>query len=192
MLNQKNHEMMKKLGKCYDVVQQNSANGIRAVEVARKLNVDKTTAYRYLTSLNLMGKVETKGGLWYAKTGEQTAKPLEREIVIELPIPKNQLQPIMMLELLVKDCEYHGLPKVASIYKSMLETFRESRTIKVKGKNVDDLDLEKLGNLIQQANKKSSKVDLKGLLKGLKEQFPSRKKTEMGVPNQRTVPNEHS
>ena len=33
-----------------------------------------------------------------------------------------------------------------------------SRTIRIKGKNVDDLDLEKLGNLIQQANEKTSKV----------------------------------
>lgn len=82
----------------------------------------------------------------------------------------------MMLELLIKDCEYHGFPKVASIYKTMLETLRETRTIKVKGKNVDDLDPEKLANLIQQANKKSSKVDLKGLLKSLKEQLPSKKK----------------
>lgn len=80
MLNQENHEMMRKLSKCYDVMQQNSARGIRAVEVAERLNVDKTTAYRYLTSLDLMGKVESKGGLWYAKTGEQTAKPLERKL----------------------------------------------------------------------------------------------------------------
>jgi hypothetical protein len=31
-----------------------------------------------------------------------------------------------------------------------------------------DLDLQKLGNLIQQANQKASRISLKGLLKGLK------------------------
>jgi hypothetical protein len=50
----------------------------------------------------------------------------------------------------------------------VLEKLRETRTIKIKGKNVDDLDLEKLGNLIQQANEKSSKVNLRSLFKSLK------------------------
>jgi hypothetical protein len=64
-------------------------------------------------------------------------------------------------------------------------TIRETRTIKIKGKNVDDLDFEKLGNLIQQASTKSSRVDLKDLVKSLKAQLPSKKKTELSVLNER-------
>ena len=170
--NQNDHEIMKKLDKCYSTMLQNSAKGITAVEIAKKLDIHKTTVYHHLNSLELMGKVENKHGIWYTKTGEQTIKPLEREIVIELPIPKNQWEPIMLLELLAKESEEKGYPKLASIHRIILETLRETRTIKIKGKNVDDLDLEKLGNLIQQANKKNSKINLKGLFKGLKRQLP--------------------
>jgi len=159
---------MVKLDKCYKVVLQNSAKGISAVEVAGKLGKHRTTAYSYLNSLELMGKVENSHGMWRAKTGEQTIKPLEKEIVIELPMPKNQWQRMALLETLAKDCEYENSPKTANIYRIFLEKFRETRTIKIKGKNVDDLDLEKLGNLIQQANEKSSKVNLRGLFKKLK------------------------
>jgi len=167
MTNQKNHEFMMKLDKCYKVVLQNSAKGISAVEVARKLGIHKTTAYTYLNSLELMGKVENTHGIWRAKTEEQTIKPLEKEIVIELPIPKNQWQRIAALEVLAKDWEAN-VPEIASVYRVSLEKLRETRTIRVKGKNVDDLDLEKIGNLIQQANEKSSKINLKGLLKSLR------------------------
>ena len=73
-----------------------------------------------------------------------------------------------LLEALAKDCEEANLPKTANIYRIFLEKLRETRTIKITGKNVDNLDLEKLGNLIQQANEKSSKVNLKGLLKRLR------------------------
>jgi hypothetical protein len=58
------------------------------------------------------------------------------------------------------------------MYRILLEKFRETRTIRIKGKNVDDLDLEKLGNLIQQANEKSSKVNLRGLFKSLRKSRP--------------------
>jgi hypothetical protein len=50
----------------------------------------------------------------------------------------------------------------------IIEKFNETRTIRIRGKNVDDLDLEKFGNLIEQANSKSSKFSLKGIIKGLK------------------------
>lgn len=189
MPNLKNHEIMGKLDKCYSVVLQSSTKGISADEIAGKLSIHRTTVYHYLNSLQLMGKVENKGGIWYARTGEQAPKPLEREIVIELPLPKNQWQQVALTEMLAKDCEEAGFPKIATPYRIFLDTLRETRTIRIKGKNVDDIDLEKLGNLIQQANKKSSKVDLKGLLKTLKARFPS--KNELGVPSQKTVPNEH-
>lgn len=168
MSNQKNHESMEKLDKCYNVVLQSSAKGISAVEIAKRLGKHRTTVHGYLNSLELMGKVENEQGIWRAKTGEQTIKPLEKEIVIELPMPKDQWQRIALLEALAKDCERENFPETASIYRILLEKFRETRTIKIKGKNVDDLDLEKLGNLIQQANKKASKVNLRGLFKSLK------------------------
>jgi hypothetical protein len=102
------------------------------------------------------------------KTGEQTIQPLEKEIVIELPLPKDQWRQVTLLEMLAKDCERHEFPGAAEMYRIPLEKLMETRTIKIRGKNVDDLDLEKLGNLIQQANEKSSRVNLKGLLKSLK------------------------
>ena len=163
---------MKKLDKCYNVVLQSSAKGISAVEIARKLGVHRTTVHSYLNSLELMGKVYSEHGTWRTKTGEQTIKPLEREIVIELPLPKNKWQDVALLELLIKECERKRYPITAETFRTLLETFRETRTIKIKGKNVDDLDLEKLGNLIQQANKKSSKVNLRGLFKSLKKSRP--------------------
>lgn len=168
MSNQKNHEAMMKLDKCYNVVLQNSAKGISAVEVARKLGIHRTTAYSYLNSLELMGKVENTHGIWRAKTEEQTIKPLEKEIVIELPIPENQWQRIAALEVLAKDWEAN-VPEVTNTYRICLEKLRETRTIRIKGKNVDDLDLEKLGKLIQQANEKSFRVNLKRLFKRVRQ-----------------------
>jgi DNA-binding transcriptional MocR family regulator len=167
---------MKKLDKCYSAVLQSSAKGISADDIAMKLGIHRTTVYSYLDSLDAMGKVESNHGLWFAKTGEQTAKPLEREIVIELPIPKNQWQQVALLEAFAKIFEGEGSPKTPSTYRIALDALRETRTIRIKGKNVDDLDLEKLGNLIQQANEKSSKVNLRGLFKSLKRSQPDSKK----------------
>lgn len=146
---------------------QSSTKGIRAVEIAEKLGIHRTMVHRHLNSLELMGKVESEHGIWRAKTGEQTIKPLEKEIVIQLPIPENQWQRIAALEVLAKDWEANSA-ETSNLYRVCLETLRDTRTITIKGKNVDDLDLEKLGNLIQQANEKSSKFNLKGLLKSLR------------------------
>jgi hypothetical protein len=115
-----------------------------------------------------MEKVESKNGIWRAKTTEQTIEPLEKEIVIELPLPKDQAVPTGLLEILARDCERAKCPLTAETYRILLEKLKETRTIKIKGKNVDDLDLEKLQNLILQANHKGSKIDFKGFLKILK------------------------
>jgi hypothetical protein len=168
MSNQKDHEFKENLERCYNIVQQSSTKGISAVEVAEKLGKHRTTVHGYLNTLEYMGRVESQHGTWRVKTGEQTIKPLEKEIVIELPMPKNQWQRMALLEALGKDWEGANLPEDANIYRILLEKLRETRTIKIRGKNVDNLDLEKLGNLIQQANEKVSKVNLKGLLKSLK------------------------
>jgi DNA-binding transcriptional MocR family regulator len=167
VVNQKDHKSKDNLDKCYKVVQQSGTEGIRAIEIAEQLGIDRTTVHRHLTSLDLRGKVESKNGRWFAKTGEQTTKPLEKEIVIELPMPKDQWQRMVLLEAFAKDWE-KVFPETESIYRISLEKLRETRTIRIKGKNVDDLDLEKLGNLIKQANEKSSLFDFRGLFKSLK------------------------
>jgi len=159
---------MTKLDKCYKVVLQSSAKGIHVDEIGEKLGVHRTTVYSYLNSLGFKGKVESDHGIWRVKTGEQTIKPLEKEIVIELPVPEDKWRQIASLEVLAKDCERVKFFELADFYRTLLESLRETRTIKITGKNVDDLDLEKLGNLIQQANQKSSKVNWKGLLKSLR------------------------
>jgi len=167
MSNKKDHEYMENLDKSYNIVLQSSTKGMRAVEIARKLGIHRATAHRYLVSLELMGKVEDDRGIWRAKTGEQTIKPLEKEIAIELPMPEKHWQRMALLEAMDRDWK-ESFPKTTSLYRICLEKLKETRTIKIKGKNVDDLDLEKIGKLIQQANERSSKVNLKGLFKSLK------------------------
>jgi DNA-binding Lrp family transcriptional regulator len=169
MLDKKDHENMLKLDSCYKLVQQSSAKGgIRAVDIAEKLNISKSTVHDRLNSLQYMGKVYSDQGLWKATTGEQTIKPLEKEIEITLPLPENKFEGMMGLKLFHKSMKDSGLPKSAGTVETIIETFNETRTIKIKGKNVDDLDLEKVANLILQANEKSSKFNLKRKLKKLK------------------------
>jgi len=147
---------------------QQSNTGKRAIEIARRLGVHRATAHRYLVSLELMGKVEDDRGIWHAKTGEQTIKPFEKEIAIELPMPKKEYRQMALLEMQAREAERVGMPLLAEDMRTLLEKSKETRTIKIRGKNVDDFDLEKLGKLIQQANEKTSKVNLKRLFKSLK------------------------
>jgi len=164
---------MGRLDKIYSIVLRSSTKGIRAVEIASKLNIHKTMVYRDLNSLYLIGKVESDQGIWHAKTGEQTIRPLEKEIIIELPMPKKQWYNIAVLEAHANHLEDMGLPKVARTERTIVEKFNETRTIRIKGKNVDDIDLEKIGNLIQQATQKSSIFSFKGLFKGLRKSLPN-------------------
>lgn len=168
MADEKDHKSKNNLDRCYKAVRQSSANGMSAVEIAKRLGIDKSTVHRQLATLFQMEKVESKNGIWFAKTVEQTIKPLEKEIVIELPLPKNQWRQTAFLEAQAKEAERLGLSLLAEDMRIVLEKLKETRTIKIKGKNVDNLDLEKIGNLIKQANGKSSKVNLKGFLKSLK------------------------
>jgi hypothetical protein len=115
-----------------------------------------------------MRRVESQHGVWRVKAREHTTRPLKKEIVIELPMPKDQLQIATHLELLAKDSELHNHPTLADVYRTMQQKIKETRTITIKGKNVDDLDLEKVGKLIQQANEKGSKLNFRGLFKSLK------------------------
>jgi hypothetical protein len=93
---------------------------------------------------------------------------LEKEIEIELPLPKNQWRQTALLEAQAKHFERMELEHTAEDIRIVLQKLKETRTIKIKGKNVDDLDLKKIGELVQQANDKSSRVNLRGLFKSIK------------------------
>jgi DNA-binding MarR family transcriptional regulator len=169
MTTKKEHESMENLDKVYNLVQQSSAKGgINATTIGEKLGMHRTTVHKHLNSLELMGKVESAHGLWVTKTGEQTIKPLEKEIVIELPMPKNKWFDVARLQVHADYMQEMGLSGVADMEKTIIEKFNETRRIKITGKNVSDLDIEKVSNLILKANEKSSKVSFKGILKSLK------------------------
>lgn len=120
-----------------------------------------------------MKKAESEQGVWCAKTEKQTSKQSEKEIVIELPIPTNRWTDLALLEILEEDLEEEKFLKTARMYRIFLEKEKQTRTIRITGKNVDDLDLEKLTNMIQQANDKASKLNLRGLLKRFKRSHPT-------------------
>jgi DNA-binding transcriptional ArsR family regulator len=169
MSNRKDHELTGNLYRVYKTLPQSRAKGIHADEIADELNIDRATVYSHLSTLKHMGRAESEQGSWSAKTGEQTNKDLEKEIMIELPMPKGEWRRIAFLEAQAKEFERLKIPLAEDI-RILLEKFRETRTIKIKGKNVDDIDLEKAANFIRQANEKSSKVSLRGLFKSLKKQ----------------------
>jgi predicted DNA-binding transcriptional regulator len=169
MSNQKDHKNKLDLDSCYKLVQQNSATGgIRAVEIAEKFKVAKSTVHDRLNSLYHRGKVYSDQGLWKATTEETTIKTLEKEIVIELPLPEKKFPDIARLAVFIDYTKDMGATGVAKMAETIMEKYNETRTIKIKGKNVDDLDLEKIAVMIQQANEKSSKVNVKRLLKKFK------------------------
>jgi len=163
---------MENLDRCHSLVQQSSATGISAIEIAKKLDKHRTTIHGYLNTLFYTGRVENRNGLWYPKNGAQIIKPLEKEIVIELPIPKNMWANIAVLEAHAKYVE-DLVPGGAMVERTLIEKFNETRIIRISGKNVEDIDLVKIGNLIQQANQKSSMFNLKGLFKGFKKSLPN-------------------
>ena len=159
---------MDNLERCFRLVQQSSAKGISAIEVSEKLGKHRTTIHGYLTTLSYTGRVESRNGLWYPKEGQQVIKPLEKEIIIELPMPKDKWYDIARLQVHSNYAKRIGLSGVADIENTIIEKFNETRRIRIVGKNVEDIDMEKIGNLILQANEKSSKVSFKRFLKGLK------------------------
>jgi len=153
---------MIKLDKVYSLVQQSSAKGgIRAKEIGEKLGMHRTTVHRHLTSLDLMGKAESKQGLWVTKTNEQTIKPLEKEIIIELPMPKNKWLDAARLDLHAEMMQDIGFSEIAKMDRKILERFDETRIIKITGKNVDSLDLDKISELVKQATENSYKAKIK-------------------------------
>jgi hypothetical protein len=148
-----------------------------APELARKMSKDRSTIYDYLNTLELRGRVQSSHGLWFSKpelpTGDQkpNGQSSEKEILIELPLPKREWRQAVLLEHAVKTFGAENKPD--NIFKISLEKLKETRTIRIKGKNVDDLEMEKLAELIKQANERSSKINLKGLLRKFKKTQPT-------------------
>ena len=160
---------MLKLDSCYKLVQQSSPKGgVRAIEIAEKFKVAKSTVHDRLNSLYHRGQVYSDQGLWKATTEEKTIKSLEKEIVIELPLPKDEWRRVALLEHFARDWENCSPNANENPFRITLEKFNETRTIKIKGKNVDDLDLEKMAVLAQQAIEKSSSFNLKSILRKFK------------------------
>jgi hypothetical protein len=121
--------------------------------------------------------VYSSHGLWFSKREQPTTtenlstteqpsnQRLEKEIVIELPLPKDKWYNLAVIEAHAKLAETHGYSRLAETEKIFVEKFNETRRIKITAKNVNDIELEKLTNLIQQANEKSSKMNLKKFFK---------------------------
>lgn len=74
---------MENLDRCDKVVQQSSAKGISAIEIAEKLNVHRTTVHSYLNTLELAGKVYSEHGLWYPKETKGKERTLIQNYLIE-------------------------------------------------------------------------------------------------------------
>jgi len=146
------------------------------IKLGIKLRISKETGLRPIELCNLKVKdVDMDKKAIYPTTAKNGAGRILKissnlQTAIENHIKRNELK--------ANDKLFNGTAEnYGKYYRAMRnslakklndETLRETRTIKVKGKNVDDLDLERLGNLIKQANEKSSKVNLKGLLKSLR------------------------
>ena len=87
-------------------------------------------------------------------------------------MPRNKWADAARLQVHADYADEVGFHKIAKMEKTILEKFDETRTIRIRGKNVDDIDLEKIGKLIEQASEKSYKFSFKGLFKGLRKSLP--------------------
>jgi hypothetical protein len=76
---------------------------------------------------------------------------LEKKIVIEPPMPRSKWQRMALLENFAKNWEEHFSNSKDNPYRICLEKLKETRTQRIKGKNVDEIDLQKISKLIQQA-----------------------------------------
>jgi hypothetical protein len=145
---------MRNLHRCYEVVLQNTAKGgITAKDIAKEMDTHKTVVHHLLNTLKAMKKVQDQHGMWRIGPRGQTTEPQEKEIVIELPIPRKEWQRIVALEGAAKLFDKND-PN--GPFKTSLRVLKETRTIRITGKNVDDLDLEKAASLIKEAYQSSS------------------------------------
>lgn len=117
MSSKKDHELMDNWDSCLSLIKQSSAKGISAQELAKKLGKHRTTIHSYLTSLELRGQVESKHGLWYpkeviAKIAIPKENSTEKEIIIKLPAPKNEVNRMILLEHAARLSSQKHLQKV--------------------------------------------------------------------------------
>jgi hypothetical protein len=163
------------LEECYKLVRQSGAKGISAKDLARKMSKDRSTIYDYLNTLELRERVQSSHGLWFSKPEQSISdqKPnsqtLEKEIEIRLPLRDKEWQRMAMMEYTAK----HFGRKPDSLFNISLEKFKETRIIRIRGKNVDNLEMEKLAELIKQANERGSKINLKRLFRKFKKSQPA-------------------
>ena len=152
MSDKRKHEFMEKLDSCYSVVQQSSSKGISAREIAEKLGIHRTTAHSYLNTLELMGKVYSEHGLWYAKdVKESSIREKEIELTIELPVLDEDEREVEAQLRAIAETYPH-----AKSIKRYLEARKELRTIKIRGKNIENIK-EELPKLIAEALEKHDK-----------------------------------
>jgi biotin operon repressor len=156
MSSKKDHELMDNWDSCLSLVKQSSAKGISAQELAKKLGKHRTTIHSYLTSLELRGQVESKHGLWFPKDKVEAPKiPIEKsnekEIIIRLPLPKSDVNRMILLDDFAQKLSSHK----DNIYSKSIKRLEETRTIRIIGKNVDDLELQKIAEVVREATESS-------------------------------------
>jgi len=138
MSSKRKHEFMDKLDSCYKIVLQNSAKGkgISAREIASQLKCHRTTVHSYLNSLELMGKVYSEHGLWYAKetSAQQMPSPAESEIIIELPHPSEQVRNAEAIAELLAKID----PKNYGFLSDFIEARKKSRRVVIRTRNIND------------------------------------------------------
>ena len=166
---------MEKRQQILEIIQQSSSKGgIRVIEISKKLGLHKTTVYDYVNALYNRGLIESDQGRWKANTSGQKVQPLEKEIVIKLPLPRSEWQRMALL----KDASTKfSAGRADNIFKQSLDALEETRTIRIIGKNVDDLNLQKVSELVKEATESSYKVKLKNIFKKSKKPEHTKDKT---------------
>jgi DNA-binding Lrp family transcriptional regulator len=175
MSSQKDHESMEKRQQILGIIQQSSPKGgIKVTEISEKLGWHRTTVYDYVNALYNRGVIESDQGRWRVNTKGREVKPLEKEIIIKLPLPRSEWQRVVLL----KDASTKfSAGREDNIFKKSLDALEETRTIRIIGKNVDDLDLQKVSELVKEASESSYKVKLKNIFKKSKKSEPIKEKT---------------
>jgi hypothetical protein len=156
----KQHEFMDKRQQCLELIQQSSPKGgITAVELSEKLGCHRTTIYDQLNALYNRGLIESDQGKWRVSSTAQRVQPLEKEIIIKLPLPKKELNRAVLIESTSK--LFDDDPD--SPVRILRDKLEETRTIRIIGRNVDQLDLQKVSELVKQATENSYKAKFKNL-----------------------------
>jgi len=168
----KDHESMEKRQQILEIIQQSSPKGgIRVIEISEKVGLYRTTVYDYVNALYNRGLIESDQGRWKVNTAGEKVQPLEKEIVIKLPLPRSEWQRMVLL----KDASTKfSAGREDNIFKQSLDALEETRTIRVTGKNVDVLDLQKISELVKEATESSYKVKLRNIFKKPKNPEPTK------------------